>query len=436
MVYFTQLIGRPVFDFNGNIVGKLIDLCFKDGVKYATISSIILNNEKERLCIPWKYVYEFRDRPGTNKLDVDIYLIITKEEIKNVCSTESLLLSKLLDRQIIDVDGARIVRVNDIFLAKVDEDFRVIGVDVSTHGMFRRLGWVFSRVGDTLRMPEHIITWESVAPLDEDISKIKVKVEKKKVADMHPADIADVMHDLSLQQKILIFNSLEARKAAQTFVEVEPEIRRMVFRSLDVKRITEILQNLPPKEAVNVLNMIPVIRHREFLNKLNPENAKEIRKLLGYGEDTAGALMQKDFIAVDENMTVSRVIRYLRKTAPQASNVAYLYVKNKEGKLVGLISLRQLIISGPKKKILEILPKEFVSVKVNTPREDVFKLMDKYNLLAVPVLDADGKIAGVIRINDILDIILPKRIKKQRISKVKYRMKTKKNEKNGVVEKK
>ena len=373
MVYFTQLIGRPVFDFNGNFIGKLVDLCFKDGVKYATISSIVISTKEGRLCIPWKYVYEFRDRPGTKHLDVDIYLIITKEEIKNVCSTEALLLSKLLDKQIIDVEGARIVRVNDVFLAKVDEDFRIVGVDVSTHGMFRRLGWVFSRMGDTFKMPAHIIAWESVAPLEEDISKIKVKVQKTKVADMHPADIADVMHDLSLQQKILIFNSLEAKKAAQTFVEVEPQIRKMVFKNLDVKRISEILQNLQPNEAVNVLNMIPRIRHREFLNRLTPEHAKEIRKLLGYGEDTAGALMQKDFIAVDKDMTVSKVIRYLRKTAPKASNIAYLYVKDKEGKLMGLISLRQLIIAEPRKKISEIVPREFVSVNVKTPREDVFK---------------------------------------------------------------
>lgn len=432
MVYFTKLIGRPVFDSKGNVIGKLIDLCFKDGVRYAEVSSIVVLIQKKRLCIPWRYVKEFRDRPGTHRLDVDIYLNVSKDELASICSAETLRLSKILDRQIIDTEGARIVRVNDIFLAKVEDKFRVVAVDVSTAGMFRRLGWVFSGASETLKMHEHLIPWESVEPLEKNISNLRIKVQKSKIANMHPADIADVMQDLSLQERILIFNSLEAKKAAQTFIEAQPEVKRMVFRNLNVKRISELLQNLPPKEAVKLLNMIPRIRHREFLNQLSPEHAKEIRKLLGYGEDTAGAMMHKDFMTIPEYFTVSKSISYIRKMAPKAQNVAYLYARNKEGRLTGLISLRSLITANPKQKIADIIPKEFVSVKVNTPREDVFKLMDKYNLLAIPVVDSTGNIMGVIRINDILDLILPAKIKKQRISARKYKIK-KKNGKNGKV---
>lgn len=409
MVYYSELIGRPVFDKEKKKIGKVSDFSFFDGSRYASISSVVLLVNKTKKIIAWNYVQEIKEKQNY-ATPASIYL---NREIQKIRFSENKgkLLNEIMDKQLIDINGARVIRVNDILLGKVGKKLAIIGVDISTKGLMRRIGLDILFPKNT----EHIILWKDVAPLSEDIQNLKLKVKRDRINELHPAEIADLIRDLSLEEKEMFFNTLSKEKAAKALLSSQPEIQKTVFRTLSLKKLALMLETLPTNEAAAILNMMPTVNNIKVLRLMKPGIAAKIKKILSYKERTAGSLMSTRFLAILEGLKVKKAISLIRKEMPHPRHIFYLYVKNKEGELVGVISLRDLLLAKQDAYVSEIVRKDVITVNIDTDIDDVFNLMSKYSLLAFPVVDKDKKIVGVIRVNDILEIMTPKRIKKRRL---------------------
>ena len=391
----------------------LSEISFIDGKRYATILGIICYINGFKKTIKWRYVEELG-----NKLDdrypFSVYLNKPKNKIKFYEESKPTL-NDLLDKQIIDINGARIVRVNDILLGKVGKKLAIIGVDVSARELLRRLGILkfFPK------LKEQIILWKDVSPITQELKNLQIKIKAEKLNHLHPAEIADLIRDLSLEERVFVFNSLKQEKAAETFIKAQPEIKQTFFKTLSLKKMVNILEKMSEDEAASILSLIDYENRNKILKKMKPGIAGRIKKILSYNKRTAGALMSTKFVSLNEDLKVKQAISLIRKSIPNSKTIFYLYVKSKEGSLKGIISIKDLILAKPDDKISKLLKKDIITVNVNTDVNDVFNLMSKYSLLALPVVDKENKIVGIIRVNDILQEILPKKIKKQRITKQK-----------------
>ncbi len=417
MVYFSELIGKEIYDIKKKKVGVVKDFCFKDAVKYAKITGIITKDNSD-LKISWDYVAGVGDYES-DELHFVIYLNVEKDKLK-LSKVKSSRVGSILDKQIIDVNGARVVRVNDVLLGKVGKSLAVIGVSVGQQGIFRRLGipWLANK------SKEHIIIWKDVSPLSTNIPNLQIKQKSERINELHASEIADLIRDVTLEEKLMIFNNLSKEKAAKTLLKSQADVREHVFKTLSIKKIASMLEVMPSHEAATLLTKMPMYSNK-VLKMMKPGRADKIKKLMKYDRRTAGALMSTRYIAITEDFTVANTIALIKKHNPEARHILYVYIIDEESKLRGVISLKHLIFYDDEIMIKDIMKTEIRTISPKTGIDDIFNMMSKYELNTLPVVDKDKKLLGVIRVHDMFDILVPKRIKRERI--VKARILTKKN---------
>ncbi len=409
MVYFSQLKGKPVTDSHGKKVGVIKDLVFSDGMAYAQVSHLIYHSkEKYRKKIAWRFVKELKEK-STKKIDIEVHLNSPEDELNILFEKENdLLASSLTDKQIVDVDGQKIVRVNDILLGKIEDKFCVVAVCVGTRSLLRVLGIKSDKTGGE----ERIIPWASVETLEKDLHDLHLKYQKSKIADLHPSDIADIIEDLSHHERVLIFNSLGKSKAARTLIEVEPDVQSQFLKNLKMARIVEILEDMPSNEAADILSLMPEQRVNSILNSMKSDKSKKIREILKYPEESAGSIMHTEFIAIPQSYTAQQTINLLRKLKPVSEKMYHLYIVDKKMHLIGVLSIRSLLTAGPKELISKFMKTQIAKVHLNTPKKDVAHALTKYNLFTLPVVDHDNILKGVVKANEVLEEVMPKSWKK------------------------
>lgn len=416
MVYFSKLKDKPVQDCKGKKIGIIKDFVFVDGLDYAQVSHLIyLSKEKYRKKIPWRFIKEIKEM-SNKKRDIEIHLNCKLDELNIQFEKESdLLVSNLLDKQIVDVKGQKIVRVNDVLLGKVANKFCVVAVCVGTRSLLRVLGVSGKNkiIGE-----ERIIPWASVENLHEELHDLHLTHQKDKIADLHPSDIADIIEDLSHNERVLIFDSLDKHKAVKTLIEVEPDVQTSFLKNLKIARTIDILEDMPANEAADILSLMPNAKIRGILNSMKQVKAKRIREILQYPEESAGSIMHTDFIAIQENFTAQQTINYLRKIKPTSEKIYHLYVVNKDNKLLGVLSIRSLLTAGPKEKIRPFMKTRLAKVKENTSKKDVAHTLTKYNLFVLPVVDKNNTLKGVVKADEVLEEIMPKSWKKGTLHKL------------------
>jgi len=416
MVYFSQLKGRPVYDSTGKIIGSLVDLAFIDGEKYAEICHLIYSSRnKYRKKIPWRFVKELKDNTKNNTIDADVYLNAPESELNPTFEQEKeLIVSRLVDKQIIDVDGLKVVRVNDVLLGKIEESFCIVAVCVGAKSFIRSLAG--ERLGELVgsKIMEHIIPWEFVEPLDPDIQKLHVKLKRSKIADLHPADIADLMEDLTYKERELIFNALDKDKAAQTIIESEPEVQKSFLRTMKLNNILEILENIPPNHAADIISVMPEHMRSDIFRVMNRDVARKIREILGYPDMSVGSIMHTEFVAVPGDYTAQKAIDFLRKTKPASDKMYRIYVVDSEHKLMGFLPLGILVTAPAKEKIQELMKTKIIKLNITTSKQDAANALSKYNLFVLPVVDQNNVLKGVVKANDVISEVMPKAWKKRR----------------------
>jgi magnesium transporter len=411
MVYFSELLGKEIYDIKKKKVGVVRDFCFKDAVRYAKITGIIINDNRD-MKLSWKYVAGLGDYEK-DPLPFSIYLNVSEKNLK-LAKVVNSKVSDILDKQIIDVNGARVVRVNDVLLGKVGRSLAVIGVSIGTQGLFRRLGvnWLANK------SKEHIIMWKDVAPLSTDIKNLQIKQRSERINELHASEIASLIKDLTLEEKLMLFNNLSQEKAAKTLLKSQPEVRQGVFKTLSMKKIASLLEIMPSHEAAAILSMMPLVHNSKVLKLMKPGIADKIGKLLQYDKRTAGALMSTRYIAISENFNVNDLTELIKKLRPQSRHIHYIYITDDFGKLKGVVSMKYVVMSEKDAPIKDIMKTDVITVSPKTDIDDVFNIITRYDLTAVPVVDKEKKLLGVIRVHDMFEILVPSRIK-NRIIKAK-----------------
>ena len=412
MVYLSELIGKIVADVNGERIGRLEDVIasIRGGLAHPQVVALGVKYSGRDLLIPIADVAVLI-APGIplNKRLQDIAPYRASEQ-------DLYLVRDVLDRQIIDTDGVRVVRVNDLDLVRVNGHFYVANVDIGGLGLMRRLGLakttekVAGRLGR--KVASNIVSWEAVELLPGDQS-LRLKVPSDKIADLHPADLAEIISDLSRAESSKLLETLDVETVADALEEVEPDFQVSLIESMSDERVADVLDEMAPDEAADLLGELPEDRSQELLKLMEHDEAADVRKLLAYPEDSAGGIMTTEFVAVPPDLTADQAITYLREHAEDAETIFYVYVTDEKGRLVGIFSLQDLVLARPQTAIQEIMHQRVVSVNLVDSQDDVAHAIAKYNLLAIPVVDDEDRIHGIVTADDALDKIIPTAWKKR-----------------------
>lgn len=412
MVFYTELLDKPVIDTEGKIAGHLTDFVFKDGTESAPIIHIVYSGkDKYNRRLSWSYVEGIKQSASEKSTVVSfsIMLNVSLRELEpSFIHENDLLASELLDKQIIDVGGVKVVRVNDILLNKIEETLCITGVCVGTTSFLRRLGVKQNTVGKFLYhfTAEKIIPWKSVEPL-ETSKHLLLKESKNKIAELHPGDIADLMEELSPKEQMLVFNKLDRQTAAKTLVEAQPEVQASFFRGLKLPKIVELLESIAPYRAADLLALASEEKVKLILQHMKLEKAQEISELLQYKENTAGALMRTDVFTLQDNQTAASALSTIRKAQPSADKTHILFVVDKENQLLGTLSLRSLLNASSRQKIKDFMKKRPFVVHLQTSKEDIATVLEKYNFFVVPVVDEHSRLKGMITADEVLSEVIP-----------------------------
>src|SRR3954467_9697621 len=411
MLYLSQAIGRPVLDRQGEPIGKVDDLIVAVGDRYPPVTGLVVATDRRRIFVPWSSVASLdagEARLRTRTIDIGKF---------RQRSNEILLRTDLLDKQIVDIDGRKVVRVNDVRLDEVEGSPRVVAVDVGAAGLLRRLGFegAYRLIARNLRLPlpERYIDWEDVDPVETSIASIKLRVPHAGLAELHPADLAAIIDQLAPKDRAGVLASLDDEAAADAIEEMEPETQVEVLEDLEPGRAADILEEMSPDDAADLVADLSDEAREEILALMERDKAAEVQELLGYPEESAGGIMTTEFVGVPATLTAAQTIDRLRELEPDAETIYYVYVTDDEGRLVGVLSLRDLIVARPETRISEVMFPEPDAVGVLADQDEVAQVVARYNLLAVPVVDGEGRLAGIVTVDDAMDSILPTAWKKR-----------------------
>ncbi len=412
MAYLSSLMDRPVVDMDGERIGHLKDVIASTSaeVHHPAVTAIAVHRAGSDCLIPVSDVavlappaVVLRRRPS----DLAIY---------EPHEDDLFLVQDVLDKQIIDTDDIRVVRVNDLELMRVNGTFYVANVDIGGLGLLRRLGLaglvekLTRRFG---RQPRPtVISWDNVELLPGDAT-MRLKVSGHRMTDLHPADLAEIISDLSRGESTKLLETLDVKTLADALEEVEPDFQASLLEQMSDDKAADVLEEMAPDEAADLLAELPDDRSQQLLKLMEDEDAEDVRKLLMYPEDRAGGIMTTEFVSVPPHLTAGQAIAVLRETASEAETVFYVYVTDEEERLVGVFSLRELVLADPETLVSQFMHRRVVCVNLLDTQSQVAQVVAKYNLIAVPVVDDQRRLHGIVTADDALDKIIPTAWKKR-----------------------
>ena len=402
MLYLSQVLGRPIRDLEGEIVATVKDVITRLGEDdHPQIIGIVARYRRRDFFVSRWRITEISE--AGVRLNSDVLNLRPFERREG----EVLLARNVLDKQLIDVDGKRVVRVNDVQLIEVAGAWRVTGADVSFQGLWRRLapaGFMGTR------KPVEVIDWSDVGYLATDEATVQLKSASGKLARLHPVEIARLAEALSYHHGSEVVESLDDETAAETLEEMPAAQQARILGDMDEERAADILEWMSPDEAADVLGDLPEEKAEELLGLMEDEEQADVAELLPYEDDTAGGLMTTEFVTLPRELTVGAALARLREMAETPNMIYYLYVVEAEDswQLIGVIALRSLILADQAAPLAAVMRTEFQSAHPGEPAKDVAHRIAEYNLLALPVVDQAGDILGIITVDDAMELLLPK----------------------------
>jgi CBS domain-containing protein/sporulation protein YlmC with PRC-barrel domain len=420
LLFLTEILGAEVIDVRQRRSGAVRDLTVRVQEPYPVVTGLVVSRSRQAV-IPWSEMRTFAAAAR------EVALRGPREDIERHRADpgDIWLARDVMDKQVVDTDGRRVVRVNDLQLVESAGSLLLVGADIGIRGILRRLG-LESLAKSVARLfgrdlPMVLVSWEVVAalgsapdlehPVTDDA--IRLRVSGSRIAKLHPADIADIVEDLGAKERKTVFDTLTEDIAADTLEEMELDDQVSVIEHMDAERASDILEEMPPDEVADILTELPRERAERLLSLMEKEEAQDVKELLAYGEDTAGGLMTTEFVAVPERLTAQECIEHLRRMEPDAESIYYVFVVDAEEHLHGVLSLRDLIVAPADTPIRSIMIRDVISVHFDVGVEEVAAVLSKYNLLAVPVVDDEFHIQGLVTVDDALDAVLPDSVKRK-----------------------
>jgi CBS domain-containing protein/sporulation protein YlmC with PRC-barrel domain len=404
-IYASRLLGKSVTDNRGVRMGVLTDILVDGSQQLPDVKAIVCTAPgiRREVVIAWErvlvWVREYVTLDGGAK-EIAPVSFIPDDWVR--------VRKQLLDKQIVDIHGRKVVRINDVKLAAVGGSLRIVAADVGFRGILRRLGlrWLV-HVWDKKfpAVPDELIKWEDVQQIELSKSQVKLTVPYAKLATLHPADLADIIEDLNRKDRARVLESLDAETAAEAFSEVKPEIQRDIIERMEEEKAADVLEEMDPDDAADVLGDLKEEHAEELLSKMEAEEAEDVRELLKYHEESAGGLMSTEFLAFREHQTCEAVITQLRQMQPDPELVANLYVVDHDGKLKGVVRLPSIVLSDPKARLSEIMDETLMYAPRDAHQDEIAEIMTKYDLAFLPVVDEDGVLIGTIDFNDVMDAV-------------------------------
>lgn len=397
--YYSQLSNKPIWDAQGHRIGRLYDMAIRwdsvsphvTGIRYAKKISDL---------IPIEWVDSWG--PAGLHLSVTFNPLMTSP----LQEDETFIGKWLLDKQIIDLEGSRVVRVNDISLSWVYHDDRqyviLVAVDIGARGLFRRLGVEFL----LSRLENKFVGCQYIKPLESRTSSLQLTREKEQLRQLHPADIADIIEELDYKQRANFLDALDSQQAIDALSEMDLDTQIEMINQMDENRASDILEEMPADQAADILGELSSAKSEKLLRLMESDDAEDVRELMQYEENTAGSLMTTEYIGLQFWLTADQAINELRRLAPEAETIYYLYVVDEQETLEGVLSLRELIIASPDTPLKEIMHTKVVKVTPYDDPEKVTDIINKYGLLAVPVVNDQVQILGIITVDDVLELLI------------------------------
>lgn len=410
-VSLTSLLGTPVTDAEGRLRGRLQDIAVATGIDAGRVAGLVLKTREGKQLVPASHVIQTPS--GT--------LELTRAALPAPLRSEEnylLLQQDLVDRQIIDIHGRKVVRVNDVDLQWFSQgsraDLRVREVEVGLRGAIRRLlkGMMPRKNLDSFSryFATRVIPWEFVDVIEVDPARrVKLKIEHERLAQLHPSDIAEILEDLAPAEREAIFTTLDEEVAAEALEEADPKLQKSLIESMDHERLADIVGEMDPGAAADLLAELPEYKSEAILEEMEPEERQEVEELLEFREDSAAGRMTTEYVQVPFEATVADSVQALRQFEGDPESVTEIYLVGEGDVLRGVVPLSRLIMALPETYVRVLAEPRFISCPADMHQNDVAELFDKYNLRALPVLHSDGHLVGVVQAEQVISFLRAER---------------------------
>jgi len=409
-VSLTAMLGTPVTDTQGNIRGRLKDIAVATGADAGKVAGLVLKTRQGLQIVPSNQVME--TPAGTLELRSPTALQPLRGDENYL-----FLQQDLIDRQIIDIHGRKVVRVNDVDLEWMGQGgvhlLRVSEVEVGLRGAMQRVfkGLLPRQTLETLsrRFAAHGIPWEFVDVIEVDPARrVKLRIEYERLAEMHPSDLAEILEDLAPAEREAVFTSLDEEVAAETLEEVDPKLQKALLERLDEERIADIVEEMDPGAAADLLAELDEEQSDAILEEMEPEERQEVEELLEFDENSAAGCMTTDFVYLGVQATAAQAVQALHSFDGDPDSVTEIYLLDDKRVLRGAVPLARLVMAQPDTRLSVLAEPRVLSCPADLHQNDLAEMFDKYNLNALPVVDAQNRMVGVVQADHVISFLREK----------------------------
>jgi magnesium transporter len=410
LLFYTELVSMPVLDLKGRRIGRVKDAALVPVADSARIDRVLVGGGYTWLTVRADQIRSISLERGIQLCDEQLLPYHDDEYLLRIGRD-------LLDQQIIDVTGRKVVRVTDVTM-RIHHDgqrdiLTVFEVDIGLRSIFRRLAqgvlpplWI-RRLQQSI--PPNSIRWEFANVLEPDpLRRLRLNISYSKLEDMHPADLADIVEELSPAEREAIFETIDSEVAADALSEIEPKMQASILESLEPEKAADIVEEMAPDEAADALSELEEETSEEILDEMDSEPKSDVRELLEFEEDTAGGMMNTEYVALHQNALVTDALAGLRGNEDLLEMLNTLFLIDEDEKLTASIPLARLFLAQPDARLESLASDTLIQVSVDESQDRLTALFDKYNLLTLPVVDEDGKLVGVITADDVISVLRQK----------------------------
>jgi CBS domain-containing protein/sporulation protein YlmC with PRC-barrel domain len=406
-LFLSKILGKKIISAAGETLGRVYDLAAEFVDPFPIVTGIIFSSaqKKNPVFLPWKDVVDFNG-------GVSVAVHSTSELFPlNLRQGELLLKDALLDKQVVDTDGAKIRRVNDLQFLKTNQGMHLIHVDVGFRGLIRRMGLIkpFDVIMHGLfdyQLPNQFISWKFVQPVHSP-DLLRLNITQNRLGKIHPADLADILEDMDIKQRAAVFQALDVETAAETLEETDSKVQVSLINDLNSAKASDIIEEMSLSEAADLLGDLPKAKAEGILNEMEKDIADDVKELLTHPEREAGGMMTTSYLSFPPSTTVKETLEKFRQEAADVDLVYYVYVTDDEERLLGVVTLRDLILANQDKKLEEIMDERVISVKLDDKDDTIAEHFAKYAVTAIPVVDENERMQGTIIFKNLLEVVAP-----------------------------